>query len=284
MTQVELLRRIAAAKSPVCTVAVSSGKGGVGKTTISVALSKFLSDMGYKVCLIDGDLGLANVDILLGLSSKLNLYHIARGEASLEDVLVEVKEGFFVLPGGSGIRELLTMGLDMRRRIALELLKLDGEVDYVIADTAAGIADEVLMFCVSCQDVLMVVTPEPTSMTDAYALMKTLNREFSRREFAVVVNMVEGDEDAGVFAYLEAVTGRFLSGVRLKRVGQIPRSRKVPLLVREQSADALDSLKGLFAPVVEAVADGNIFQRGSGGISRLAMGFLRFRGAGAGSG
>ncbi len=284
MTQAALLKRIAQVKHPVATVAVTSGKGGVGKTTIAIAISKFLSDRGFKVCLIDGDLGLANVDIMLGLSADKNLYHIAKGEAPLEDVLVKVKEGFWVLPGGSGIRELLSMDHEMRKRIALELLKLDGMVDYVVADTAAGISDEVLMFCVSCQDVLVVVTPEPTSLTDAYALIKSLYKEYALKEFFVVANMVEGEEGTSVFRYLEAVVGRFIPEVKIKNLGSIKRSSAVTSLIREQSVEGVDKLKGVFSPLIDRIADGNIFTRGSMGLSRLVMGFLRFRGATAGSG
>ena len=282
MTQVALLKEITKARTPVATVAVSSGKGGVGKTTISVCLSKFLADAGERVCLVDGDLGLANVDILLGLSSKLNLYHIAVGEAKLEDVLVEVTKGFYVLPGGSGIRQLLSMTRQMRERIASEFLKLDGMVDYIIADTAAGIADEVLLFCVSCADTMLVVTPEPTSMTDAYALLKILNKDYGRKEFKVIVNMVEGPEDSVVFSHLETVSHKFLQKAKLVKVGEIPKNAVFSCLIREQSLSLLDSVRDIFGPVVERMLDGKVFAKQPLGLSRLAMGFLRYKGVSQG--
>lgn len=284
MTQAELLRYITKAHSPVATIAVSSGKGGVGKTAMAVAISNFLAEAGHRVCLIDGDLGLANVDIMLGLSSKLNLYHLAKGEATLDDVLVKVKDNFYVLPGGSGIRELMNMDRSMRERLVLELIKLDGKVDYIIADTAAGISDEVLLFCVSCQDVLVVVTPEPTSVTDAYALLKILYKDYSKKEVKVLLNRVEGSEDTAVLSHLELVAGKFLGGMRLIKVGEIPKSDVFPRLLREQSLVALEGVKNAFMPLVEKLVDPKVFRKDERGLSRLAIGFLRFRGVSAGLG
>ena len=278
MSQASFLREISRARSPVVTIAVSSGKGGVGKTSLSIAISKFLSDLGEPVCLIDADLGLANVDIMLGLSPKLNLYHVAKGEAKIEDVLVQINPSFYVLPGGSGIRELLRMTKEMRERIALEILKLNGRFKYIIADTAAGISDDVLLFCVSCQHNLFVMTPEPTSLTDAYALLKILNRDYAKREFKIILNMVEKPEDSLAFKYMETVAGRFLENARLIKIGEIPRSQAFTNMVREQNPDALNPLRSTFAPIIDKIRNGEIFRADESALSRLAIGILRFKG------
>ncbi len=278
MDQAAFLKEFSKVRNPVTTIAVTSGKGGVGKTTIAIALSKFLADRGYRVCLVDGDLGLANVDIVLGLSSKKNLYHVATGEAGIEDVLVDTGYGFFVLPGGSGVRELLNMDFFMRKRLASEILKLDGKFDYIIADTAAGISDEVMMFCVSCQDVVVVMTPEPTSITDAYALIKTLNKEFSKRDFKVILNMTESPSDSLSFNYLKIPVERFLKYVRLSFLGAIPRDKAFSLMVKEQDLSVLDRVRGYFEPVLEKLLDGTVFTPLPTSLGRLALGFMRFKG------
>ncbi len=280
MTQTDFLKEIVKARSPVVTLAVSSGKGGVGKTTVSIVLSWLLAERGKRVYLIDGDLGLANVDVMLGLSPKLNLYNVAKGEATIDEVLVEVLPNFYVIPGGSGIRELLNMDAKMRGRMALELLKLSDRADYIIADTGAGISDDVLLFCVSCRHTLLVVTPEPTSLTDAYALLKILNRDYSKKEFTVVVNMGEREEAGTTFRYLETVCSKFLNGARLINLGEIPRDRAFVNMVREQSLKPLESVRGALEPLVDRLISWDIFRPEEGALARLSMGILRFKGAG----
>ncbi len=278
MDQAAFLKEFSKVRNPVTTIAVTSGKGGVGKTAIAIGLSKFLADRGYRVCLVDGDLGLANVDIVLGLSSKKNLYHVASGEADIEEVLVDTGHGFFVLPGGSGIRELLNMDFFMRKRLASEILKLDGKFHYIIADTAAGISDEVMMFCVSCQDVVVVMTPEPTSITDSYALIKTLNKEFSKRDFKVILNMAESPSDNFSFNYLKMPVERFLKYVRLSFLGTIPKNKAFSLMVREQDLSVLEEVKKYFDPIIEKLVDESTFAPLPTGLGRLALGFMRFKG------
>lgn len=170
----------------------------------------------------------------------------------------------------------------MREKLVVELLKLDGKVDYIIADTAAGIADEVIMFCVSCQDVVLVVTPEPTSMTDAYALLKILNKDYSRREFKVLLNMMETGEDKAVLSHLETVVGKFLDKARLVRLGEIPRSKVFQRLIKEQDLAVLEELREDFVPIIDKLRSEKFVRKEERGLSRLAIGFLRFKGASAG--
>ncbi len=278
MDQATLLKEFSKLRNPVRTIAVTSGKGGTGKTTMAIALSKFLADRKFRVCLIDGDLGLANVDVVLGLSSKLNLYHVATGEAEIEEVLIETGYGFKVLPGGSGIRELLNMDFFMRKQLASEILKLDGRFDFIIADTAAGISDEVMMFCVSCQDVVIVMTPEPTSITDSYALIKTLSKEFSKRDFKIILNMVEGESDKYSFSYLKMSVDKFLKYVRLFMLGSVPKDPIFTKIIKEQNLALLDKLKNHFDPIIDRLVDQTVFSPLPTGLGRLALGFMRFKG------
>jgi flagellar biosynthesis protein FlhG len=215
-------------------MAVASGKGGVGKTDLTANLAVALGREGNRVCLLDADLGLANVDVLFGLSPRLSLLDVLRGDHALAEVVVQGPAGVRIVPAATGAHELTTLGPDDRARLLAEIDQLAGGLDVLLIDTAAGISPNVLYFTAAAADVLIVITPEPTALTDAYALMKILSARHGRREFLVTVNMAAGAPDAeAAFARLARVAERFLS-VRLEYQGYVPWDDAVPRAIRSQ--------------------------------------------------
>jgi len=177
------------AQHPVRVIAVASGKGGVGKTNVSVNLGIALSKQGNRVLLMDADMGLANVDIMLGLQTQYNLSHVLDGEKTLQDVIVEGPGGLKVIPAASGVRRMAQLSALENAGIINAFSELNGELDVLIIDTAAGIADSVISFCRASQEVVVVVTDEPASITDAYALVKVLSRDYQLSQFRLLANM-----------------------------------------------------------------------------------------------
>lgn len=219
---------------PVQVIAVTGGKGGVGKTSVSVNLAAALSGAGRRVMLFDGDLGLANVDVLLGLSPKYTMAHVLAGERSLGEVVLDAPQGFKVVPGASGIASLASLGPVEHLALVQGFSTLAMELDTLIVDTPAGIAHGVLQFSQAAQQVLVVVCDEPASMTDAYALVKVLSRSHGVRRFRVLANMIRR-RGAGEVLYrnLERVTARFLDVV-LEYAGEIPDDPGLRRAIREQ--------------------------------------------------
>lgn len=218
--------------NPVKVIAVASGKGGVGKTNVSVNLACQLAKMGRKVLLMDADLGLANVDIMLGLRPKWNLSHVLNGQCDIQDVIVKGPNGIDIVPAASGIKKMSELGADQHGAIVRSLSALQDPYEVLIVDTAAGISDSVVTFSQASQHVLVVVTDELTSMADAYALMKVLNRDAGIRRFKILRNMVDSQQQArDGFNRLDEVTRRFLD-VHLEYSGYVPRD---PYLVKADS-------------------------------------------------
>lgn len=213
-------------------IAVSSGKGGVGKTNVSVNLACQLARRGRRVLLMDADLGLANVDIMLGLRPKWNLSHVLEGKCTMQEVLVEGPNGIAIIPAASGIKKMAELGADQHAAIVRSLSELNDEYDVMIVDTAAGISDSVVTFSQASQYVLVVVTDELTSMADAYALIKVMNRDAGIQRFKVLRNMVDGlDQARDGFERLNEVAQRFLD-VTLEYAGYVPRD---PYLIKADS-------------------------------------------------
>jgi len=174
---------------PVRVIAVASGKGGVGKTNVSVNLGVSLSKLGHRVLLMDADMGLANVDIMLGLQTKYNLSHVLDGEKTLHEIIVEGPGGLKIIPAASGVRRMAQLNAMENAGIINAFSELSDDLDILIVDTAAGIADSVISFCRAAQEVVVVVTDEPASITDAYALVKVLSRDYQLTQFRLLANM-----------------------------------------------------------------------------------------------
>jgi flagellar biosynthesis protein FlhG len=229
--------------NPVRVIAITGGKGGVGKTSVSVNLATGLANAGRRVVLLDGDLGLANVDVLLGLTPRYTLAHVLSGERTLDEILVEAKQGFKIVPAASGAADLASLDGKGHLGLVQAFSGLATRVDALIIDTAAGIAPGVLQFSQAAQHVLVVVTDEPTSLTDAYALIKVLSRDYGVSRFRVVANMArEAGEGETLFKKLEKVTGRFLD-VLLEYAGSVPDDEHVRRAIRVQRP-VLDAYPG----------------------------------------
>ena len=220
--------------NPVQVIAVTGGKGGVGKTSVSVNLATALCASGKRVVLFDGDLGLANADVFLGLSPRYTLAHVISGERTLDEVLVMAPQGFYVVPAASGAADMANMTANEHLGLVQAFSSLAARVDVLIVDTAAGIAHSVLQFSQACQHVVVVICDEPASLTDAYALVKVLSRNHGVGRFRVVANQVRipgsGKE---LFERFERVTARFLDVV-LEFAGEIPEDELLRRSVREQ--------------------------------------------------
>jgi flagellar biosynthesis protein FlhG len=226
--------RAATRPEPVQVIAVTGGKGGVGKTSVSVNLAAALAADGKRVLLFDGDLGLANVDVLLGLTPRYTLEHVLDGECTLEEALVTAPQGFKVLPAASGVARLAELSTPEHLGLIQAFSTLTTGLDVLIVDTAAGIADNVRQFCQAAQQVLVVLRDEPASLTDAYALVKVLSRSHGVSRFRILANMstVHGEGEA-LFRKLERVTSRFLDVV-LEYAGEVPEDPFVRHAIREQ--------------------------------------------------
>ncbi len=220
---------------PPRVICVTSGKGGVGKTNIVTNIGYALAKTGKKVLVLDADLNLANVDILLGLTPRYNLHHVFKGEKSLQDVLIDGPGGLMILPASSGIMELAELTEEQRLYFLSEMDALGRQVDILLVDTAAGINNNVIYFNLACQERIIILTPEPTSLTDAYALIKVLSSRHDVKRFRILINQARSEKEAvGVFRKLSIVADRFLETLSLDYVGHIPYDAKLPRSVREQ--------------------------------------------------
>ncbi len=214
-------------------IAVSSGKGGVGKTFYAVHLAARAATRGLRVLLIDADLGLANVDVMLGLQANATIRELIHGRIEAREILVSTRHGFDVMPGGSGLHELTTLSADEQLAILDALRDLGADYELIVIDTAAGIGENVLYFVSASESALIVLTPDPTSLTDAYALIKVLSRERDMRRFMVLVNQADELDAQLTFRRLLSVTDRYLD-VLLDYVGFLPREQAVRDAVRRQ--------------------------------------------------
>lgn len=207
------IRTTEGAASPATRViAVSSGKGGVGKTNFSVNLAVAFAKMGKRVLLLDADLGLGNVDVLLGLAPRYNIGHLLRGEKTIDEVLVTGPSGISILPASSGVADLTSLDAVQRLALTSHLESLTDRIDVMIVDTGAGVSDNVLFFNISSQEIVIVVSPEPTSLTDAYALMKILFKKYGERTFKLLVNQVRSKKEGlEVYRKISLAAEKFLN-------------------------------------------------------------------------
>ncbi len=235
MDQAAGLRRMAQ-PNPVRVIAVTSGKGGVGKTNVSVNLSVALSDAGRKVMLLDADLGLANVDVLLGLHPECNLSHVIDGQRTLEEVIIKGPSDIMVVPASSGVKRLAELNTMENAGLIRAFSELNHDVDTLVIDTAAGINESVTSFSRAAQEVVVVVCDEPASITDAYALIKVLSCEYDIQHFRVLANQVQSaQEGRELFSKISRVTDRYLD-ITLEFMGIVPQDDYLRKAVRKQRA------------------------------------------------
>lgn len=239
-SQVTNLKRMAYGKmigSNLRVLAVSSGKGGVGKTNFVANLAYALSKRDQKVLVVDADLGLNNIDILLGLAPQKHIGHVLSGESNVEDIILRGPADIHVLPAGDGLQELTQLPPEEKMVLMNELDRVSEGYDYLIFDTGAGISTNVTYFCSAAHETILIATTEPTSLTDVYALMKTLHIKHAQKHFRLVINSVISEREAqGVYRNLTVVTDRFLKDISVEYLGYILHDPNVPKAVRQQKA------------------------------------------------
>lgn len=215
-------------------LAITGGKGGVGKSNLAVNLALELGNLGKRVSLLDADFGLANTDLLCGISPKFHLGHFISGAKSLEEITVKLSEKVTLIPGGNGIEELADFSVNAHSHLFKSLRQMEETLDYMLIDTAAGIAKNVSGILRSAAEVVVVATPDPTSIVDAYATIKTVLRHSPKKAISVVVNNVARLGDAEqVFQQLSSASTRFLNH-QIEFLGMIPHDAQLAEAVREQ--------------------------------------------------
>ncbi len=222
------------ARKPVRTIAVASGKGGVGKTNVVTNLAIALRSMGKDVLILDADVGLSNVDILLRLTPRHTIAHILSGAKSMEEVIIEGPHGIKVLPAAFGAQDLTNLDEFQRMRLLDAFNAYDGGIDVVLIDTSAGISENVAFFCIASREILVVTTPEPTALAGAYGLIKVLSLRYREKRFSILVNAARSEEDAtDVYRKMSIAAGGFLNA-SLDYMGYIPLDACVHDAVRAQ--------------------------------------------------
>ncbi len=202
-------------------IAVTSGKGGVGKTNLALGLAITLAGAGYGVMLMDGDLGLANVDVVLGMSSQYDLSHVVRGERDLVEIVAEGPCGLKILPGSSGIGELANLDPLIMMRLLREVTLLDQTMDYLFIDTGAGISNQVMPYLLSSREILLVTTPEPTALADAYSLIKVFCQNHGEGRLRLIVNMARSRQEGSDAAERLQNTTRSFLGLDPEFLGSV---------------------------------------------------------------
>lgn len=228
------LRQMQHPPRPVKVIAVASGKGGVGKTNVTVNLGVALASQGKQVVLMDADLGLANIDVMLGLHPQFNLLHVLDGSKTLTEILVDGPAGMQIIPAASGVQKMAELTAAEHAGMIQAFSELEQHIDVLLIDSAAGIADSVVSFCRAAQEVIVVVCDEPASITDAYALIKLMSREHHVKRFHVVANMVRSvQEGRELFDKISMVCDRFLD-VTLDFMGIVPFDEDLRRAIKKQ--------------------------------------------------
>lgn len=271
--QAQALRNMVLQKSPKESLAskmkiitVTSGKGGVGKSNFSTNLALSLKQYGKSPIILDADFGLANVEILFGHRPKYNLAHLIKNECTFEEVLTQNHYGVPFISGGSGVKEMLFLDQEQINHIALELKKLEEHTDLLLVDTGAGINDIVLKFCQIADEVYVIVTPEPASMTDAYALIKTIIKDFGLKpSFNIIVSKARDRKEAhDVYNKMAYVASQFLD-LPIRYVGYIPYDPKLfeavkyqqPVMKYDENCPASEAYKAIGRSILQMPQEEN---------------------------
>ncbi len=271
----ELERMMATCRRPARVLAVTSGKGGVGKTNISANIGVCLAASGRRVLLLDADMSLANLDVVLNVGSRYNISHVLSGHKSISEVVHPGPAGLGVVCGASGLEELADLSEFQRRRILDELSQLSDDHDLMVIDTAAGISRAVVGFCLAADDVLVVTTPEATAVMDAYAMIKVLSRHEYKGRINLVVNMADSPaEGKKTYQQISNVAARFL-GVHVYDAGTLLRDDRVLAAVKQREPVVLAYPKAPITLSLGALAakldsGANVGKRQAGFFRRVA--------------
>jgi flagellar biosynthesis protein FlhG len=215
-------------------VSITSGKGGVGKTNIAANLAYILAGMKKRTMVLDADCGLANIDLILGLTPAYNLHHVLKGEKTLRETVISGPGGIKILPSSSGIQEMATLSVEQKLFLQDEFKALQSPPDFLLIDTSAGITENVMYFNMVAVETIVVVTPEPTSLTDAYALIKILYQRHAKKRFRLLVNMVKSQGEAKeVYLRLANATNHFLN-LAIEYLGYVLYDENMPKAVKQQ--------------------------------------------------
>lgn len=243
------------ADSATRVIAITSGKGGVGKTNVAVNIATSLARAGQHVVLFDADLGLANVDVALGLKPQFDIQHVIAGERTLDEIMIEGPAGIRVVPASSGVARMASLSSTEQAGLVQAFSTLETPVDTLIVDTGAGIDKTVLTFTAACQEIIVVMCDEPTSLTDAYALIKVLNQQCAVKRVQVLANMVDNDaQGRQLFEKLSNVTDRFLD-VHLGYLGAVPRDDYLRRAVRAQRPVTLEYPNAESSRALQSIAE-----------------------------
>ncbi len=235
MDQAQGIRQMKS-QNPVRVIAVTSGKGGVGKSNVTVNLAVTLAQSGERVMVMDADMGLANIDVLLGLSPGLNLSHVINGECSLEETIIDGPAGIKIVPASSGVAMMSDLTPAQNAGVIRSFSELTEPVDTLLIDTAAGISDSVVSYVRASREVIVVVCDEPASITDAYAMIKVMNRDYGVERFHVLANQAHGaTQGRELYNKLARVSERFLE-VTLDYLGCIPYDDCLKKAVQKQKS------------------------------------------------
>jgi flagellar biosynthesis protein FlhG len=222
-------------RTPPRVISVSSGKGGVGKTNVVANLALAFTQMGQRVLIFDSDLSLANIDVLLGLTPKYTIEHLLKRQKTIFEILVQGPGGMWIIPASSGVLDFLDLDESQKLFLLNEMDLVAERIDILLIDTAAGISANVLYFNTAAAESIVIATPEPTSITDAYALIKVLVQKHRKKNFLILVNGGRSASEAKeVFTKLSRAADRFLGSLSLDYLGFIPYDEKLPMAVKKQ--------------------------------------------------
>lgn len=267
-------------------IAVTSGKGGVGKTSLSVNLAMEIAKRGQKVVIFDADFGLANVEVMLGIRPKYNLLDLIHNNKTMPEIITNGPMGIGFVSGGSGVSELASLDKNSIDLLISEMVKLDKMYDVVIIDTGAGITDSVMEFVMVSPEVLLVVTPEPTSITDAYSLLKVLRRKSEFNPLYKTINVISNrvtseSEGVDIFNKMNTVSSKFLN-TKLEFLGSVPHDRNASMAIIEQKPVVLAYPNASVSKAIHELANKLLDNtqeeyKKKDGIAKVFLDFIKFK-------